>query len=241
MHEAVLGIEQPGAYADATAGTDTTVELWCNDHCDLLHVSGGSGGSEGAATGAEAVVAHVEDAVGIRERIVEDDERLLITDACLKEQDDRGRRDGQNEERSGHGDDTIEAILAEHDCLLVPPLRYADGAKWCRVLALAPENLTAFYRDVAAEFSVTVESKREVGSVTGDRPLLTLDSALPDLSVRQREAFELAMEMGYYEIPRETTTAEIAGEMGVERRTCEEHLRRAENKLLGVLANRTEY
>lgn len=222
MHEAVLGIEQPGAYADATKGTDTTVELWCNDHCDLLHVSGGAGADEGPNTGAEAVVAHVEEAVGIRERIVEDDERLLITDACLKE-------------RGTEQNDTIEAILAEHDCLLVPPLKYADGAKWCRVLALAPENLTAFYRDVAAEFSVTVESKREVGSVTGDRPLLTLDSALPDLSPRQREAFELAVEMGYYEIPRETTTGELAEEMDVERRTFEEHLRRAENKLLGAL------
>ncbi|MFC7081768.1 helix-turn-helix domain-containing protein [Halorussus caseinilyticus] len=211
MHEAVLGIEHPGAYAAATAGTDTTVELWCNDHCDLLHV-GGAGG--------EAVVAHVERAVGVRERIADADERLLITDDCLKERDD----------------DPIEATLAAHDCLLVPPLRYAEGRKWCRVLALDPANLTAFYRDVAAEFSVVVESKREVRSVRADRPLLTLDSALPDLSVRQREALLTATEMGYYRIPREATTAELASAMGVERRTFEEHLRRAENKLLRSFA-----
>src|SRR6056297_1668638 len=105
MHEAVLGIEQPGAYADATAGTDTTVELWCNDHCDLLHV-GGEGG--------EAVVEHVEDAVGVRERLADGDEHLLITAECLKE----------------HDTDPIERTLADHDCLLVPPLRYADGRKW---------------------------------------------------------------------------------------------------------------
>ena len=211
MHEALLGIEQPGAYAEATAGTDTAIELWCNDHCDLLHVSG---------TGGRAVVDHVEDAVGVRERVVEDDERLLITGACLKERDS----------------DPIEGVLADHDCLLVPPLKYEDGAKWCRVLALDPENLTAFYRDVAAEFPVTVESKREVGSVQGDRPLLTLDSALPDLSPRQREALATAHAMGYYRIPRDSTTAELAAEMGVERRTFEEHLRRAENKLLGAFA-----
>ncbi|MFC4448590.1 helix-turn-helix domain-containing protein [Halorussus aquaticus] len=211
MHEAVIGIEHPGAYADATAGTDTTVELWCNDHCDLLHV-GGAGG--------EAVVAHVEDAVGVRERIVEGDERLLITDDCLKER----------------GDDPIEATLAVHDCLLVPPLRYAEGRKWCRVLALDPANLTAFYRDVAAEFPVVVESKREVRSVRADRPLLTFDSALPDLSDRQREVLVTATEMGYYRIPRDATTAEIAAAVGVERRTAEEHLRRAENKLLRSFA-----
>jgi predicted DNA binding protein len=211
MHEAVLGIEQPGAYADATAGTDTTIELWCNDHCDLLHV-GGAGG--------DTVVAHVEDAVGVRERLVEDDERVLITEDCLK-----------NEHHN------IETVLANHDCLLIPPLRYADGAKWCRVLALDPANLSAFYRDVAGEFPVTVASKREVGSVAADRPLLTLDSALPDLSPRQREALMTAREAGYYRIPRQATTAEIADEMGVERRTLEEHLRRAENKLLTALAD----
>ncbi|USZ66974.1 helix-turn-helix domain-containing protein [Halorussus salilacus] len=211
MHEAVLGIEQPGAYADATAGTDTTVELWCNDHCDLLHV-GGAGGT--------AVVEHVEEAVGVRERLVEGDERLLITDACLKER----------------ADDNIEPMLAAHDCLLVPPLRYSRGAKWCRVLALDPASLTGFYRDVAAEYSVTVESKREVESVAADRPLLTLDSALPDLSARQREVLLAAAEAGYYRIPRGVTTAELAAEVGVERRTLEEHLRRAENKLVASLA-----
>jgi predicted DNA binding protein len=211
MHEAVLGIEHPGAYAAATAGTDTTVELWCNDHCDLLHV----GGEESAA-----VVAHVEDVVGVRERLAEDDERLLITDECLKER----------------GDDPIEATLAAHDCLLVPPLRYAEGRKWCRVLALDAANLTAFYRDVAAEFPVVVDSKREVASVRADRPLLTLDSALPDLSPRQQEALLTAVESGYYRIPRDATTAEIAAELGIERRTLEEHLRRAENKVVAGLA-----
>jgi predicted DNA binding protein len=211
MYEVVMRVEQPGAYAEATAGTDTTVELWCNDHCDLLHVSGAEG---------EAVVAHVEDAVGVRERIDEGDERLLITDACLKKRDEH-----------------IETTLATHDCLLVPPLRYADGAKWCRVLALDSEHLTAFYRDLTAEFSVTVEAKREVESVAADRPLLTLDSAFPELSPRQREALLAAVEMGYYRIPRDVTTADVAAELGIERRTLEEHLRRAENKLVAAFAD----
>lgn len=156
-----------------------------------------------------------------RERLVEGDECLLITEGCLKE----------------HEDDHIEATLAHHDCLLVPPLKYADGAKWCRLLALDPANLTAFYRDVAEEYHVTVESKRTVEYVSADRPLHTLDSALPDLSSRQREALQTTTEMGYYRIPRDTTTAEVADSMGVERRTFEEHLRRAENKLLTTLTD----
>ncbi|RBI63230.1 transcriptional regulator [halophilic archaeon] len=210
MHEAVLRVGQPGVYAAATDGTDTTLELWCNDHCDLLHVSG---------PGGRAVLDHVESLVGVREWLVEGDERLLITEACLKD----------------HENDRIEPVLARHNCLLVPPLRYADGEKWCRVLALDPANLTALYRELAESFPVTVESKREVASVTADRPLLTPETALPDLSERQREALLAAHEAGYYRIPREITTAELADAMDVERRTFEEHLRRAENKLVAGL------
>ncbi|WP_327050511.1 helix-turn-helix domain-containing protein [Halomicrococcus gelatinilyticus] len=211
MYETVLRVGQPGVYASATDGTDTTVELWCNDHCDLLQVTG---------PGGDAVVDHVRSLVGVRRALVEGDERLLVTDACLKD----------------HEDDRIEPLLARHDCLLVPPLRYADGEKWCRVLALDPANLAALYRDLADAFPVTVESKREVESVAADRPLYAPETALPDLSPRQREALSSAREAGYYRIPRETTTAELASEMGVDRRTFEEHLRRAENKLVDGFA-----
>ncbi|GAA5047803.1 helix-turn-helix domain-containing protein [Haladaptatus pallidirubidus] len=212
MHEVVLRIDGDSACAEATRGTETTIELWCNDHCDLLHVSG--------RAGAETLV-QLEELVGVQELLVEDDERLAMTETCLKDRET----------------DTIESFLTRHSCLLVPPLRYADGEKWCRVLALDSGNLTELYRDLVDEFSVTVESKREIAAIPGDRPLLTPETAISDLSSRQQEALVTAHEMGYYRIPRGATTAEIADEMGVERRTLEEHLRRAENKLVdGMVA-----
>ncbi|WP_049969273.1 helix-turn-helix domain-containing protein [Haladaptatus cibarius] len=212
MHEVVLRIEGDGACAAATRATETTIELWCNDHCDLLHISG--------QTGATALE-HLEELVGVQELLVEGCERLAMTETCLKDRET----------------DTIESFLARHSCLLVPPLRYADGEKWCRILALDSSNLTGLYRDLVNEFSVTVESKREIAGVPGDRPLLTPETAIADLSPRQQEALVTAHETGYYRIPRETTTAEIAAEMEIDRRTFEEHLRRAENKLVdGMVA-----
>ncbi|WP_076430738.1 helix-turn-helix domain-containing protein [Haladaptatus litoreus] len=212
MHEAVLRIEGESACAEATRATETTIELWCNDHCDLLHVSGRAGAN---------ALEHLEELVGVQELLVEGNERLAMTETCLKDRET----------------DTIESFLARHSCLLVPPLRYADGEKWCRILALDSANLTGLYRDLVDEFSVTVESKREIAAVPGDRPLLTPETAISDLSPRQQEALVTAHEMGYYRIPRETTTAEIAAEMDIDRRTLEEHLRRAENKLVdGMVA-----
>ncbi|NHN60518.1 MULTISPECIES: helix-turn-helix domain-containing protein [Halorussus] len=60
----------------------------------------------------------------------------------------------------------------------------------------------------------------------GDRPL----DALTD---RQTETLRTAYDMGYYEVPREATTEEVAAAVGVDSSTVAEHLQRAERNLLG--------
>jgi hypothetical protein len=45
-------------------------------------------------------------------------------------------------------------------------------------------------------------------------------------------ALRLALESGYYEQPRKTSLRELAARTSVARSTYEEHLRKAENKLL---------
>ncbi|WP_339102446.1 helix-turn-helix domain-containing protein [Haloterrigena salinisoli] len=55
---------------------------------------------------------------------------------------------------------------------------------------------------------------------------------LESLTDRQREVIETAYEMGFYEVPRRASTAEIAGELGLEDATVSEHLQRAERNLL---------
>ena len=211
MHEAIFRIAGNGTYAAATAGTDASVELWCNDHCDLLYVQDDA---------IDEILAYVRDTVGVQDLLRRPDELVIVTSECLKQ------REG----------DLIERYLARHNCLLLPPLRYVAGSKLCRVLALDPAALTACYRNLIDDgFSVTVETKREIETVAHDAPLLTLGGALPTLSPRQRETLGIAYDRGYYEVPRETTTTEIAEAIGVERRTAEEHLRRAENKLMAAL------
>jgi predicted DNA binding protein len=210
MYEATFRLAGEGAYETATHGTDTRIELWCNEHCDLLHVQG-----EGTDTTRE----HVRESVGIQDLLIEDDECVLVTSECLRTREEN----------------TIEKYVARHNCLLLPPLRYADGAKFCRILALSGSNLTSLYQDLLETFSVSVETKREIETIANEVPLLSLSDALPDFSARQREVLVTAQEHGYYEIPRATTTTEIAEVVGIERRTAEEHLRRAENKLVEAM------
>ncbi len=88
---------------------------------------------------------------------------------------------------------------------------------------LSSYALSAVYPSLASDFDVTVESEREVGSVTPDAPLVTVGDVVPSLSPRQREVFLTAHEEGYYELPRGTTTAAIADRVGSSAEPAEDH------------------
>ncbi|MFC4986350.1 MULTISPECIES: helix-turn-helix domain-containing protein [Saliphagus] len=211
MYEATFSIPDSSPYTEPTDGTDCRIDLWCNDHADLLSVRGEVG----------AVVERVRTDVGIDGEIRTGTEAVVVTSACLREQEP-----------------TIERYLQPHGCLLLPPLRYADGAKHCRVLALDSASLADLYAALVDDgLSIDVRSKREVHAPTPSSPLVSVEGVLPELTARQREVLALAVSRGYYELPRETTTAELAAELGVGRRTAEDHLRRAEGKLLPALVS----
>lgn len=61
------------------------------------------------------------------------------------------------------------------------------------------------------------------------------ETPLDVLTKRQYEVLETAYEFGYYDVPRESSTAEVAAELGVDDSTVAEHLQRAEHNLLGAL------
>lgn len=210
MHQATIRIEDDTAYASATADNDAVIELWCNEHCDLLHVLGP----------ADDAIEHVSRQVGVRDRIREGDEQLIITKDCLKQ----------------HEEGYIETYVQRHDCLLLPPLKYKDGAKRVRVLALDSQRLTNFFRDLNDDFPVDVISKQTASAPVSGSPLLRVGVSFPNLSARQQEVLLAAWQEGYYEIPREVTTAELAEMFDLDRRTVEDHIRRAEQKLVDALA-----
>lgn len=207
MFEATFRIEHDSLYASITEQSDTRVEVWCNNYCDLLHITGDA---------FEESIREIARDVGIWDSVHKNGELILITEDCLLD----------------HGEGLLEKFLQRNRCLSLPPLTYDHGTLLTRVVSLDEADLTAVYRELNDSYPVTVEAKREIKSVVPDMPLLMLDSTLPDLSEGQHRALRAAVEHGYYEIPRETTTAERASEMGISRRTYEEHLRRAENKLV---------
>lgn len=62
-------------------------------------------------------------------------------------------------------------------------------------------------------------------------PRNTLDA----LTERQREILETAYELGYFDVPRSVSTADIADEIALDPSTVAEHLQRAERNLVANL------
>ncbi|WP_228546114.1 helix-turn-helix domain-containing protein [Halegenticoccus tardaugens] len=67
-----------------------------------------------------------------------------------------------------------------------------------------------------------LQSVVEIGSSEADR-LLT---------PRQRQVLTVAIEAGYYTVPREVTLTEVAEELGVSKSTCSEILHRCESNIV---------
>lgn len=64
------------------------------------------------------------------------------------------------------------------------------------------------------------------------------EQPLDALTSRQREVLETAYEMGYFDVPRSTSTETVAAEFNLDTSTVSEHLQRAERNLLSTVIAR---
>ena len=115
--------------------------------------------------------------------------------------------------------------------VVVPPIVYhADGHVSMSAFGPAAVIQTAI-DDLPALVDVSV---RSVGGLTG-LPQVTESY----LSERQQAALSAAYESGYYDVPRTASQADVAEKLNCAPSTAAEHLRKAEQKVVGsVLATR---
>ena len=215
MHEATFRLSGSTSYDAITDEFEAHISLWCNDHSDLLLV-------ECAPDRLEALLERIDSFAGIDDAIVDGETAVVVTETCVK----------------SHDTSAVDADLDDAGCLLLPPIRYHDGNRSIRVLALDGEQLTRFYHALLENFEVSVESKRDLSLARFDRDRTPdgIREPFPTLSRRQRQVFSTAYKLGYYEVPRGTSMETVASAVGIDRRTADGHRRQAERKLLGAIA-----
>lgn len=126
-----------------------------------------------------------------------------------------------------HPTDTVDTLFRlpqEHGLVLDTPIEcLSDGG--IRVTAIGEaETLTASIELIPDDVAVELEAMRRYEP--DERGLASL------LTERQREILETATAMGYYDVPREATTEDVADRLDLAPVTVGEHLRKIESRVL---------
>ena len=121
-------------------------------------------------------------------------------------------------------DQRWRGAFVSRNLVVVPPVVYdADGRVRLTVVGDA-DDLGALVEEFPERFELTVE---EVGDYDRRHP-----TVVADLTDRQLEAVAVAVEVGYYAVPREAGLAAVAEELGCAASTASNHLRKAETRVM---------
>ena len=120
-----------------------------------------------------------------------------------------------------------------HNCLYQSPTIYRQGWEHYTVVAFDESDIRELLGDLRSDREIELLSKTSISEKQIPHSMLAPANQLfENITDRQLAALQLALESGYYEQPRKTSLRDLADQTAVARSTYEEHLRKAENKLL---------
>jgi predicted DNA binding protein len=131
----------------------------------------------------------------------------------------------------------ITEIVERNSCLSIPPEVYYGGWEEYRVLGFRENDYRKMFQELEQVGPVKIIQKRIASEKSiRDTFMVSLNRVFSQLTEKQVNSLIAALEAGYYQIPKKATTTEIAGRNKVPRTTYEEHLRKAESKVLQAIA-----
>ena len=132
---------------------------------------------------------------------------------------------------------SIGRMVSRHNCMYLPPIYYHDGWEHWRIIAFNNGDVKKLFKDIMREGVVEILSKKN----TPDRSVkdsitISIGDFFADLTEKQMSTFLTALDNGYYEVPKRVTLEQIAKFNQLPRTTYEEHVRKAESKILHAIA-----
>lgn len=132
-------------------------------------------------------------------------------------------------------DPPIFSHYPEYHNVDIPPVIYQNGKELTRMIIMT-EEIDQFIDkliDKNPQLNVEIISSIHIKKIELDFPFyISQSEIIKDLTKKQLQALILAFESGYYRIPRDHTIQAIASGQNIHRKTFEEHLRKAENKIM---------
>jgi len=120
------------------------------------------------------------------------------------------------------------------DFVDAPPAVYKDGWGYFRVIGFDETKTRDLFREMNSRGPTELIRKREL-TLSVLPSSVWVNSLFADLTEKQIASVLKAHRYGYYTSPRQITTENIAKGLGLSRSTYEEHLRKAENRIMGAL------
>ena len=121
----------------------------------------------------------------------------------------------------------LMALAQKYALIIDTPLKFTDNGGLRTTVVGTHQMLRQALGETPDGVRFAVE---QAGQYSPDR-----EDILSILTERQHEVFETAIREGYYEIPREATHEDIADSLGCAPSTVDEHLRKAESRVLSAL------
>ena len=125
---------------------------------------------------------------------------------------------------------SFAAPFADSDVIVLPPVRFDDGAAMRMTLVGPGADIQTALDAVGETSRLTVHRVGGFDPRHGD--------PMGELTDRQREAVQIALDCGYYAVPREADLAEVADALDCTQSTASVLLRRAERTVLDRIVQR---
>jgi predicted DNA binding protein len=132
---------------------------------------------------------------------------------------------------------SITYIIDGFNVLHVSPVVYEKGWEYYRIVAFRERDVKELlqkFEEKGLEFEVI--RRVPFDGFIASSLTLTADALFSDLTAKQVDALLTAYNYGYYQLPRKADVKTIASSRHIPRTTFQEHLKKAENKLLISLA-----
>jgi len=133
-------------------------------------------------------------------------------------------------------EDSVTRIIDEFDLLQISPIIYRHGWEYYRVIAFKHKDIKGLMQRFEEKgFTFEILRKVDFDGFIASSLTLTADTLFSDLTEKQMDALLTAYTNGYYNLPRKANVQDIANKKRVSRTTYQEHLKKAENKLIASL------
>jgi len=195
---------------------ESTMLVCCNDKRDIIEFIAST------PKAVDAAISKLREAGTEAERSEKGNRVVVITDKCL----------------CNMCSDTETKLHMDLGVLMVSPRIFSNGWEQRRILGFNNGHIKSIMESLQGRFPTKILSKRPVrGGLFGELFSPSSNQLFGSMTNRQMEAIVLACREGYYYSPRKATTARLAKVFGTSRPTFEEHLRKAENRMIRVLCD----